>query len=226
MKLKYTLRGIGCGIILSVLVMMVTGAYDKKTMSDAEIIQAAKALGMEEATSVKISGLAPTSTPEPTKEVETTENEIASGTSDNTEIPTPENFTTATPIPTDTVTTDGEVTPSDEMITPVVDTTTDPIITPVVETNPTTEVTPSVDVSVDEPTQNEDTVTIIIRRGTFAAEIAQQFYECGLVEDASDFNSYLNENGYANKLHFGTFQIKKGTSYKDIAIMITTLPQY
>ncbi|MBE5828617.1 MAG: endolytic transglycosylase MltG [Butyrivibrio sp.] len=46
MKLKYYLRGMGIGIILTAIVMGFALGGRKATMSDAEIIQRAKALGM------------------------------------------------------------------------------------------------------------------------------------------------------------------------------------
>ena len=51
MKLKYYLRGMGIGIILTAIVMGFALGGRKATLSDAEIIQRAKALGMKEADS-------------------------------------------------------------------------------------------------------------------------------------------------------------------------------
>ena len=50
MRIKYYLRGIGCGIIFSVVIMSIAmGSKGKSQISDAEIIQRAKQLGMVEA---------------------------------------------------------------------------------------------------------------------------------------------------------------------------------
>ncbi|MCR5670091.1 MAG: hypothetical protein K6G10_03730 [Butyrivibrio sp.] len=49
MKLKYYLRGMGIGIILTAIVMGFALGGRKATLSDAEIIKRAKALGMTEA---------------------------------------------------------------------------------------------------------------------------------------------------------------------------------
>ncbi len=51
MKLKYYLRGMGIGIILTAIVMGFALGGRKSTLSDAEIIKRAKALGMVEADS-------------------------------------------------------------------------------------------------------------------------------------------------------------------------------
>ena len=50
MKLKYYLRGMGIGIILTAIVMGFALGGRKATLSDAEVIKRAKALGMTEAT--------------------------------------------------------------------------------------------------------------------------------------------------------------------------------
>ena len=50
MRIKYYLRGIGCGIIFSVVIMSIAmGNRGKTQISDAEVIQRAKQLGMVEA---------------------------------------------------------------------------------------------------------------------------------------------------------------------------------
>ena len=52
MRLKYYLRGLGLGIIFAVIIMM-TGFHDnKQSMSDTEIIEKAKTLGMVEAKNI------------------------------------------------------------------------------------------------------------------------------------------------------------------------------
>ncbi len=55
MKLKYYLRGMGIGIILTAIVMGFALGGRKQTLSDAEIIQRARALGMIEAGSGTLS---------------------------------------------------------------------------------------------------------------------------------------------------------------------------
>lgn len=57
MKLKYYLRGMGIGIILTAIVMGFALGGRKKTISDAEVIERAKALGMIEASSGVLSDI-------------------------------------------------------------------------------------------------------------------------------------------------------------------------
>lgn len=52
MRLKYYLRGLGLGIIFAVIIMMIGFHGNKQSMSDTEIIEKAKALGMVEAKNI------------------------------------------------------------------------------------------------------------------------------------------------------------------------------
>ena len=46
MKLKYYLRGIGIGVIVTTLILMIAYGQHKVELTDAEIIRRAEALGM------------------------------------------------------------------------------------------------------------------------------------------------------------------------------------
>lgn len=77
MKLKYYLRGLGIGILVTALIMGFT-TRDSRPLTDAEIKAAAAELGMVESDSLRLADLpqeptqTPKITPEPTKEPETT----------------------------------------------------------------------------------------------------------------------------------------------------------
>lgn len=77
MKLKYYLRGLGIGILVTALIMGFT-AKDNRPLTDAEIKAVAAELGMVESDSLRLADLpqeptpTPEITPEPTKEPETT----------------------------------------------------------------------------------------------------------------------------------------------------------
>ncbi len=52
MRLKYYLRGLGLGIIFAIIIMMIGFHDNKQSMSDTEIIEKAKTLGMVEAKNI------------------------------------------------------------------------------------------------------------------------------------------------------------------------------
>lgn len=73
------------------------------------------------------------------------------------------------------------------------------------------------------PSGNDGTgeaVTVIIRRGSNSYSVSVQLAEAGLVENASEFDTYLCSNGYAGKIRTGTYQIVPGASWEQIAEII------
>ncbi|QVY60348.1 endolytic transglycosylase MltG [Cytobacillus gottheilii] len=80
----------------------------------------------------------------------------------------------------------------------------------------------------DQP-QGEDTAPeeppvsfeLEISQGMNVGQIASLLVQVGLVEDASAFTQYMEENGYSTKIQLGTFEIKQGMSIEEIAKTIT-----
>ena len=95
MKLKYYLRGLGIGILVTALIMGFT-TRDGRPLTDAEIKAAAAELGMVESDSLRLADLPQDQTPEPTKEPGTTPEPEATPEA----TPEPEKESEATPEPT------------------------------------------------------------------------------------------------------------------------------
>ena len=94
MKLKYYLRGLGIGILVTALIMGFT-TRDGRPLTDAEIKAAAAELGMVESDSLRLADLPQDQTPEPTKEPGTTPEPEATPEA----TPEPEKESEATPEP-------------------------------------------------------------------------------------------------------------------------------
>jgi hypothetical protein len=62
---------------------------------------------------------------------------------------------------------------------------------------------------------------LVIERGMSSIAVAELLYENGIVDDASKFNDYLEENDFEGIIRVGTYQLNEQMSYKEIAIMIT-----
>lgn len=73
-----------------------------------------------------------------------------------------------------------------------------------------------------EEESQEDSVMILIRKGETSTSVAKTLEEEGLILDAAQFDSYLCLNGYDRKLVVGPHSIKRGTGIPDIAVIITT----
>ena len=70
---------------------------------------------------------------------------------------------------------------------------------------------------------NEDksVVTIVIRAGNSSDTVAKMLMSAGLVENASEYDTYLCSKGYDKKICVGTFEIPKGSTEEEIAEIIT-----
>ncbi len=66
-----------------------------------------------------------------------------------------------------------------------------------------------------------ETVEFSVQTGQNSADVGANLYQVGLVEDARDFDRYLETHNYDNNIQNGTFSIKKGSSYEEIAKILT-----
>ena len=94
MKLRYYLRGLGIGIIVTALTMGIASGGGRP-LTDAEIRAAAYELGMVDSGSLKLTDIQPTPTPDATPEP--TPEPTPTPTPDATPEPTPEPTPTPTP---------------------------------------------------------------------------------------------------------------------------------
>ena len=75
--------------------------------------------------------------------------------------------------------------------------------------------------SKDEPKTPSDEAEIVIESGDVSRMVSAKVFKAGLVEDADEFNSYLGSHDYDNQLQPGTYKIKKGSSFRQIAQILT-----
>ena len=64
-------------------------------------------------------------------------------------------------------------------------------------------------------------VTFTIEDGVYSSTVCAMLEDLGLVESASDFQQYLHKMGYTRVLRAGTYEVAVGTSMKEIAKIIT-----
>lgn len=197
MKLKYYLRGLGIGILITTVILSLAG-IGRKNMTDEEVVKRAKELGMVEST--LLSDL-----PDQTKaeEVRPTEPE----TSLQPEASEPE----AGPEPetSEPETLEPEVSSEPEGSASTPETPVAPKETPV---------SPE-DGNPDTPAG--ETVTLVIGRGESSTTVSKNLQKAGIVEDAAAFDRFLCNNGYDKKIITGTYEIPYGASEEEIAKIIT-----
>lgn len=207
MKLKYYLRGLGIGIVVTALIMgLSTG--NTVPMTDAEIKAKAAMLGMVESDSLRLSdrGTA-TASPEATNNPEGTEASETPGATVGSEAEvtaTPE----ATALPEVTATPGATVSP-------------EATATPEATTTPEATATPATTATPEATASPKATVTIIVQKGDGSDTVSRRLAEAGVIEDASGFDRYLIEKGYSRKISIGTYEIETGLPEEEVAKIIT-----
>ena len=195
MKLKYYLRGLGIGILVTTVILSLAGV-GRKNMTDEEVVKRAKELGMVEST--QLSDL-----PDQTKTDEVRPTEPGISLQPETSEPEESASTPETPEASEETTTTPE-TPAAPEETPVA-----PEETPV---------SPE-DGNPDIPAG--ETVTLVIGRGESSTTVSKNLKKAGIVEDAAAFDRFLCNNGYDKKIITGTYEIPYGASEEEIAKIIT-----
>lgn len=190
MKLKYYLRGLGIGIIVTAVIMGASSGNRKETLSDREIRERAAELGMVEQSSslAEMAQEENTEIPEETEETETP-----------TKIPSKSPEASEEPAATQET---KEEKPSE---TPTATPTEKPTATPKESATETPSKAPS------------DTVLIEVKSGEGSYTICQKLEKNGLITSASDFDTYLCRSGYDRKLRVGSHEIPADADPEEIA---------
>ncbi len=201
MKFKYFLRGLGVGIIFaSVICIVAFQSADSRQLSDKEVIERAKELGMvEKEDSVKDMFVQK----ESETEVQSSEKKLS--TQEQKKEPSTEKKTTEEKVTED----------STEKKTIEKNTTEEKT------TEATTEKKTTEERTTETTTEKKTTVTITIKGGMSSYPVCQMLQELCLIKDATDFDDYLIKNGYANRISVGTHTLRIGMSYEEIAVAIS-----
>ena len=72
-----------------------------------------------------------------------------------------------------------------------------------------------------EDTTSSQTVDFSVKHGQSSREVSQNLFNLGVIDDADSFDSYLNSNGYDNFVQPGNYSIPAGSTYSDVATIIT-----
>lgn len=216
MKLRYYLRGLGIGVIVTALLMgFVT--REKLPLTDAEIKARARALGMVESDSMKLSDIQQTN---PSKQDPPGNGSAGSAPSESSEPPEQE--------PSEDDNTGSEPSeqgPSEEGNTgsELPETSEPPEQEPSEDGSAGSEPPESQNPSEPDPSESAElqTVTFIVKSGYSSDRVSKLLKEAGLVENAGEFDRFLVKEGYANRISVGTYEIEVGASMERIAKIIT-----
>ncbi len=211
MKLKYYLRGLAVGILVTTIILAISFSQTKRELSDQEVINRAKQLGMVMADSGKIEDYREDTQTETgqSEQGETEENvtgDTQNGAEDNEGV-TGNNGTVTGD--NGTVTGDNGTVPGD------IGTVTGDNEGGIGDNEGGTG---------DNGTGTEDAgsdtegkmVTFVISKGQFGRQISESLKKEGLVDDAEAFMKYLGETGKSEEILPGTYEIPMGSTYEEI----------
>ena len=215
MRMRYYLRGLGIGIVVTALLMGFTKGGQKETLTDAEIVERAKSLGMVENSvlsadlgdkeDISVNGISEADQQEvmPETETETADNteQTEPETTDNTEQSKPETADDAEQSKPETADDTEQTEPE--------------------TANNTEQSKPDKETEAENP-EKVGTVTgnryvVTIYSGDGSRTVANRLEEMGVIEDAAEFDRYLCQNGYDKRLTTGNHEINAGADEKEIA---------
>lgn len=197
MKIKYFLRGFGAGIVAAALILCIY--YRQKTPEQTNVVQQAKELGM-----VFPEG---TRTPETTVQPEQTKK--PEDTSNPKETAEPEQGMQTEP----------ERLSREPQVSPIPERTKKPESTKKPENTSASKTTGQPEETV-KPKQKKGT-RFTVRDGLLSSSVAREMKDAGIIKSDKALDEYMEKNGYASNIREGTYWIPEGSSYEEIAKIIT-----
>lgn len=197
MRLKYFMRGLGSGIVLTAAVVALT---TKPQISDAEIIERATELGMvsKDETGLDEGDLTGLSKEDAANNKDT-DNEKSDKNENNKIDQNLNNENTK-----DESTKDE--TSKDEISTDKTSGTTDQ---------------KSVATKAEESENTNQNLKVTINGGMHSYAVSRILEDAGVIDDAKKFDQYLVKYDFQTRIIPGTYEIKEGSSYDQIAQIIT-----
>lgn len=218
MRLKYFLRGVGIGILVTTIILTVTHSSERR-MSDSEVIDRAIELGM----SFSASHSGQQSSTEESSPEESSAGQENSGddVTDDLQHESETETEMGSQSPSETVSElagDGEALPGKE--SEAVTGMTTQATTETAET--TTELTTENenDGSAAGVMNNEVTCTISITKGMSSRTVCDMLKQNGIIEDAADFDRYLIKTGYDDKIRVGEVEVNSGMTYEELTALL------
>ena len=218
MKLKYYLRGLGLGVVLTAILMGVTLGRNNSKMTDEEIIRRAKQLGMVEAESTLSSYSETAKSSEVTDEA----NNSASDTQvDEKREEVSEEVNETESSAAESVSEMDEASKKSEEMgesSESIESEEDVKLASDDAAEPAQESAPA---AVN--TDNGDTsyIVVVLPSGSDSDDCARILREAGVISDGVEYNNYLISTGKDRLIRSGTKQIPRGASFEEITSIIT-----
>lgn len=241
MNLKYYLRGLGIGIIVTAIIMLVLSAQNTKTLTDEEIKQKAKALGMVEQGGTLSELSLPDVDEDSAENAEKstmdenvpenlsddsyedngeTSDEGFSGDEDEPDMSSSGNI--------DYNEVEKQIDEADAQLEEIKNGTvsspseeeTEPTLKPTPEATPKPTPEPTPEPVKETKSSSGKGISFEINKGESSYAVAKNLKAAGFIEDAAEFDTYLCSTGLDRKICAGTFTIPEGSSEEEIARII------
>lgn len=231
MKLKYYLRGLGIGMLVTALVLVLSGNAGAQ-MSDAEVKRRAAELGMVEKEKTVLGDIQETAAGEDAEEAGQSavpEGDVSGQDAEPADGGTkPQDGTSGqTGGETTGEGAQGTVAPADNGGEAQTKKPENGTSTAAKEQEAVQQIEKKAEAVADragavaENSPKGRTVTLDVRSGDNSFVVAKKAVAAGLVKSAADFDVFLSRNGYDRRLCIGTYEITEGMSEKEIADIIT-----
>ena len=241
MNLKFYLRGLGIGIVVTAIIMLVISSRLNKPLSDDEIKQRAGALGMVEAEGRLSDVVSAGDAGQNVQSGDDVTEDAGNKVSDNPKLDAIEQLvedadayleeknsvdheyianmgseeqteSKDTPEPTPQPTKEPEPTPQPTKEP-------EPTPQPTKEPEPTSQ--PASQPSDNSASDNSGNVKFVINKGESSFTIAKNLEAAGIISSARSFDTYLCDKGYDRHLSAGTYDISSGMSEEELAKLLT-----
>lgn len=202
MKLKYYLRGIGIGIIVTAIILSIVNGVSNSSnkMTNPQIVEKAKELGMvtkDEYDIVK-------------QDLNTAKSDIDDLKAELTKADTKENKE-SNDGSNGSEETQADAKSTDESKSEKTDN----------KSSDEEKAKSSDKAKLTDPSQMAKDISFTISSGMGSEDVAKVLEQKGIIVSASEFNKYLVESGNANYLQIGEFKADEGESYDSIISKIT-----
>ncbi len=245
MNLKYYLRGLGVGIVVTSLILGIGLGSRKETLSNEEIKERARELGMVEE-SITVAEAA-AQKEEEAQEAEVTVAPVPEENAESDAEPIVNAEPEVSSEPAVSTGAEPEVSSEPAVSTGVApEVSSEPAVStgaapeasekpnvsaasePAASTAPEAGATPEAGVKpvADEAEEDSGTapekeiVDITINPGEGSYVISQKLEQSGLIDDAAEYDAYLCDNGYHTKLRAGVHKIPMGSTREEIAKLL------
>lgn len=217
MNLKYYLRGLGVGIVVTSLILGIGLGSRKETLSNEEIKERARELGMVEE-SITVAEAA-AQKEEEAQEAEVT---VAPVPEENAESDAEPIVNAEPEVSSEPAVSTGAAPEASEK--PNVSAASEPAASTAAEAGATPEagVKPVADEAEEDngTAPEKEIVDITINPGEGSYVISQKLEQSGLIDDAAEYDAYLCDNGYHTKLRAGVHKIPMGFTREEIAKLL------